>query len=350
MLHKLTRAMVAVLAIAIMATAALAADPGLDLPNDPALRAVSETSDQKKGSILIYNFYSSSAQGGVANNTRINLTNTNMSRGIFVHLFFVDGSTCAVADSSICLTPNQTASFLASDIDPGTVGYMMGVATDDTGTPIGFDYLIGDEYIKLDTGHAANLGAEAISVSAAQQTVSPVSGSNGSLVRLDFDGISYNRLPRTLAIDNIPARGDGNDTMLVVNRIGGNYTIGVNRLGTLFGMMFDDAESPFSWSISSSTCQLRGSLSNTFPRTAPRFETIIPPGRSGWTKMWGATTSDNSIYGGGAAELPSIFGAVLNRNGNSATASNAFNGGHNLHKVTLNPYTSIAVPVFPPNC
>jgi len=41
-----------------------------------------------------------------------------------VHLFFVDGATCSIADSLVCLTPNQTASFLASDIDPGTTGYI----------------------------------------------------------------------------------------------------------------------------------------------------------------------------------------------------------------------------------
>ena len=151
MVHKLTHTLVATFAIVLMSIASLAADPGIDLPNDPALRANSETGDQKKGSMLVYNLYSSSAQGGVANNTRINITNTNGALGIYVHLFFVDGSTCAVADSSVCLTPNQTASFLASDIDPGTVGYLVGVATNSDGVPIAFDYLIGYEYIKLDT-------------------------------------------------------------------------------------------------------------------------------------------------------------------------------------------------------
>ena len=45
-------------------------------------------------------------------------------------------------DSYICLTANQTASFLASDIDPGTVGYILAIATDGDGIPVAFDWLI----------------------------------------------------------------------------------------------------------------------------------------------------------------------------------------------------------------
>jgi hypothetical protein len=350
MMHKLTRAAFAMLAVLMLAVAGFAADPGLDLPNDPTLRAASQPSDQKKGSVLVYNLYSSAAAGGAANNTRINITNTNANNPVSVHLFFVEGSTCTVADSFICLTANQTASFLASDIDPGTVGYILAVASDSNGTPSAFDYLIGDEYVKLDTGHAANLGAEAISVSILPLLVFPVTGTNGALVRLEFDGICYNQLPRVLAVDNIPSRADGNDTLVVINRIGGNYATGANTIGSIFGLMFDDSETPLSYSIASGACQFRASLAGNVPRITPRIETFIPAGRSGWTKFWGTTTRDNSGFGGGSAELPALFGAVLNRNTTSATVSNAFNGGHNLHKLTLNPFTSIAIPIFPPGC
>jgi hypothetical protein len=338
------------LALVMMAGAALAADPGIDLPNDPALRAASQIGDQKKGSVLIYNLYSSGSTGGSTNNTRVTITNTNSSSGIFVHLFFVDGNSCAVADSYICLTANQTASFLASDLDPGVVGYILAIATDEDGVPAAFDYLIGDEYVKLDTGHAANLGAEAVSVSILPLLAFPVAGTNGALVRLEFDGLCYNRLPRVLAVDNIPARADGNDTLVVINRIGGNYATGANTIGTIFGLLYDDAENVFSYSVAAGTCQLRGTISNNFPRTTPRVENIIPAGRSGWTRFWGTTTRDNSSFGGGSAEIPSLVGAVLNRNANAGSQANAFNGGHNLHKLTLNPFTSIAIPVFPPSC
>jgi hypothetical protein len=335
MLFTLTRILFTLLTAVLMSSAILAADPGLDLPNDPALRFTSQISDQKKGSVLIYNLYSSDAQGGAANDTRINITNTNTGSGIAVHLFFVDGTSCSVADSYICLSPNQTASFLASDIDPGTIGYLLAIATDRDGVPTAFDYLIGDEYVKLASGHTANLGAEAISVAVLPLLVLPTN--NGAYGQLFFDSLCYNALPRVLAIDSIGSRADGNDTLLVVNRIGGNFATGAATIGSLFGLLFDDAESVFSFSIASGNCQVRGSIGNSFPRTTPRVESILPAGRTGWAKIWSAADAG-------------LVGAVLNRNSNIATSSSAFAGGHNLHKLSLTPNVTITVPIFPPSC
>ena len=82
---------------------------------------------------------------------------------VYLHLFWIDGNTCTISDNFICLTANQTASVLASDLDPGTRGYLIAVAVDgDTGCPIEFNHLIGDAYVKLASGHQANLPAESI--------------------------------------------------------------------------------------------------------------------------------------------------------------------------------------------
>src|SRR5262249_826179 len=114
----------------------------------------SEVSDQKAGSVLIYNFYTSSPAR--ADHATPHHIRQNMPAAI--PRFFVAGGSCSVADSFLCLTPNQTASFKASDLDPGTSGYLVAVAVDiDTGCPISFNCLIGDEYVKLGAGHAANL-------------------------------------------------------------------------------------------------------------------------------------------------------------------------------------------------
>lgn len=294
----------------------------------------SPVSDQKAGSVLFYNVYTSSTDTN-RQNTRINLTNIHPSLKAYVHLFFVDGSTCTVADSMICLTPNQTTSFLASDIDPGTTGYMVAVAVDGvTGCPINFNYLVGDEYVKFASGHAANLGAEAVTAIAGGL---PACNADATTALLAFDGVSYSALPRALALDNIASRGDGNDTLLILNRIGGNLATGAATLTGLFGLFYDDSETALSFTFSPGTCQFRSSISNTFPRITPRFESFVPAGRSGWIRFY----SQND---------QGILGAAINFNSGAAASSSAFNQGHNLHKLTLTPNMVLSIPIFPPSC
>ncbi len=349
MVHKPAHALLALLATALLNVLALAADPGIDLPNDPSLRAASQIGDQKKGSALIYNLYSSNPSAGNANNSRISVTNTNSVAPAFVHVFFVDGGSCSVADAYLCLTPNQTTSFLTSDIDPGIAGYIIAIATDEDGLPVRFDWLIGDAYIKLESGHAANLGAEAVTVPVSERPFVNAPGTNQSVVDLVFDGNRYSRLPRVLAADNIPSRADNNDTLLVINRIGGDLTTSAGAIGNLFGVLYDDGENGFSWTAEVSVCQLRTSITNNFPRVTPRVEVVIPAGRAGWMKLYTVSAVDQTPVGG-SADSRAILGAMLTRNPNAGASANAFNGGHNLHKLTLNPITVVRIPVFPPNC
>src|SRR5262249_29846639 len=219
--RKLTQALLALFALVVLSASALAADPGLLYP------PTSEVSDQKAGSVLFYNFYTSGATSGAGQNSRINITNTSTTSAAFVHLFFVDGSNCSVADSFICLTTNQTSSFLASDVAPGVSGYIVAVASSGvTGCPVAFNFLIGDEYVKLSTGHQANLGAEAFA--ALYNGVLPGCDANSVTAVLSFDGVvgaGYNRAPRVLALDNFGSRADGNDTVVIINRVGGNLAI-----------------------------------------------------------------------------------------------------------------------------
>jgi len=322
--RKLTTLALAIFATAMMSMAALAADPGAPYP------AQSEVSDQKAGSVLVYNFYTSSATASNTENTRINITNTNANGFIFVHLFFVANS-CTVADAYICLTPNQTASFLTSDFDPGFRGYIVAIATNPNGIPVSYNYLIGDEYVKMASGHAGNIGAEAFAAISGE----PIISGDGTQALVAFDGVSYNRVPRVLALSNIPSRVDGNDTLVVLNRIGGDLAITGFSIGSIFGLLYDDAENVLSFTTSGG-CQKAFSISNTEPRTVPRFETFIPSGRSGWMKLWAA--SDRGI-----------LGAMMNFNANAAAQANAFNGAHNLHKLTLTT-DAYVIPVFPASC
>jgi hypothetical protein len=297
------------------------------------LSSTSPLNDQKAGSVLIYNVYTS-ATDPTRQNTRLSLTNTNPTQTTNVHLFFVDGSSCSVADSFLCLTQNQTTSFLASDLDPGTTGYVVAVAVGSDGCPVNFNYLIGDEYVKFSSGHAANLGAEAITAIAGGL---PFCNSNSSTATLAFDGISYDVVPHVLAADNIGSRADGNDTLLIVNRIGGNLATGASTLGTLFGLFYDDSETGVSFNLASGACQLRSSISNTSPRITPRFDQFVPAGRTGWFKVW-------------MPGLNGITGAILNANPNADTSAGAFNQGHNLHVLTNTNTASYTIPIFPGGC
>jgi hypothetical protein len=327
--RTLIRSLLAISALLLASSAAYAADPGLVYPPE------SEVSDQKAGSILFYNTYTSSASAPAQENTRINITNTSSTSAAFVHLFFVEGSSCGVADSFICFTANQTASFTTSDVDPGTRGYIILIAVSGfDGTPAVHNFLIGDEYVKYASGHAANLGAEAIS----KLNTHNVMSTDGSLAALFFDGNplpagSYNRVPRVLADDSIPSRLDGNDTKLIVNRVGGNLSTGAASLGTLFAVIYDDAENTFSTSFNGN-CHLELSLgANNLPRVVGGWNALIPAGHTGWMKFW--STSDIGI-----------LGSAINFN----AAASGFNGGHNLHKLTLSAAANYVIPIFPPSC
>ncbi|MEK7831831.1 MAG: hypothetical protein AAB401_12135, partial [Acidobacteriota bacterium] len=107
-------------------------------------------------------------------------------------------------------------------------------------------------------------------------------------------------------------------------------------LSTLFGILYDDAENALSFSVTGN-CQLRNSLSNNFPRTAPRFETFIPAGRTGWLKLF----SQSDI---------GMLGSAINFNPNAASSAGAFNQGHNLHALTLTSSPNYVIPIFPPSC
>lgn len=312
-----------------LATPCAAVGPGLAYPANSAV------SDQKAGSVLIYPLYSSITTRLARENARINLTNINPSRRIAVHLFFIEDDGPSVADLYVCLTPNQTVSFLASDVDPDVTGYLVAVASDErTGCPINFNFLIGDEYVKLDSGHAANLAAEAF---AALPGAPVVCDENSVTAEINFDGISYNAAPRVLAADSIPSLADGNSTLIVIDRIGGSLATGVSTIGQLFGLFFDDRENGFSFEFPTGRRQFRGIISNTLPRTTPRVSELLATGHTGWMKF--SRASDGGI-----------IGALINFNPDTAAKAGAFNQGHNLHKLTLTTEASFTVPVFPPNC
>ena len=138
-----------------------------------------------------------------------------------------------------------------------------------------------------------------------------------------------------LALDNLASPADGNNTLLIVNRFGGDLATGAQTISTVFGLLYNDAETGISFGFNSNSCQLSSSLNNSFPHTTPRIEQHISAGRTGWLKLWAT---------GGAA----LLGAAINFN--SKQSNSAFNHGYNLHKLSLSKKATLTIPLIRPSC
>jgi hypothetical protein len=277
-------------------------------------------SDIKPGSVLFFPKYSSNPSSPQSGDTQINITNTSANTGASLHLFAVDGSTCSVADSFVGLTPNQTASFLVSDFDPGVTGYMVAVVVGGSG-PEQFNFLIGSEYIRESDGRSAFLPAYSV---ARINNVPSALDANGNAI-LAFNGTEYERLPNVLALDSFNSQTTDNTQVNILSP--GNNLINGDAPGSnsLFTLVYDDAEKAFSTSV-------RVVCYNTFNLASLRvtggsggINSVVPAGRTGWIRF--STTSRP------------ILGAMLSR-------GPVFTGGHNLHILGVMNNYSITVPIF----
>ena len=310
-------------------------------PNCPPISAANEAgrrapfSDDKPGSLLLYNLYTSSVSGETSQNTRLSLTNLGTST-TFAHLFFIDGATCNVSDTFACLSPNQTSSFLASEIDPGVTGYVVAIAVNEEGCPISFNNLVGSAQVKFATGHSAVLAAQA--VPALYDGVLKNCTSSLAETVIKLDGIDYGLAPATLVADTIFSQADRQSTMLIVNPVGGNLNTAdsVNKIGSISGQVFDEAEKGYSFVASINRCQLRDTMSDNFPRITTRLSRVISSGKVGM--MWFATT-----------DKAPIAGSIITFNPDVKQNALGFNQGHNLHYSALTNKATYTIPIFKPH-
>src|SRR5207253_6126280 len=100
---------------------------------------------------------------------------------------------------------------------------------------------------------------------------------------------------------------------------------------------YDDAERSQSFVFPPGRCQLKGILSDNFPRTTPRFRVVVPNGRTGWMRIY--SPFDRPLV----AAMPTF-------NPGAATVPAAFSQGRNLHKLTLAGPNTLTIPVFPTSC
>lgn len=306
------------------------------LPGDPAPTG----KPPDTGSVLIYNYYSSSIPS-TDEDTVIELTNNHKSVGSFVHLFFIEvddftGSSCTMEDTVICLVRRDTVTFRISEFVAGVKGYIVVVATDSNGLPINFNFLSGHEEIKLASGHKADF--DAVAIRAIASTPAPAPGPSpycnfNCLTTLNFDGIHYGKVPRVLELEPVYSVVDSNSTLLIVNSLNGESLLsGMSALSPVQGIFTNlDTGNQYPFTGSALSCQLNQILSNAFPSITPVFSAALPAKQEGNLKIW--ATADLGI-----------FGAVINFN--AAKKGKKFNSGDNLRAVTLTT-ASLMIFVFP---
>ncbi|MDX2031760.1 MAG: hypothetical protein SF339_13890 [Blastocatellia bacterium] len=308
-------------------------------------------SENKLGSVLFFNYYTSDALSSSVN-TRISITNANPLQDIAIHVFFVDSATCNVADAFLCLTRNQTTSFAASDLDPNVSGYIVAVAVDSQGRPVSFNYLAGDELVVTPTAHRFGLAA----MTAARRDgnfASPIN-SNGTTATVFFNGSQYDSLPYAMVLDSFPSQVGGvgaplADTRLYVYSPLPDLTgTGAAFNGTLFFVIRDDQENNFSGQLPLG-CYLASDKQRILSvRTTPNLNTIVPAGRTGWATFYGF--GNRTILCNPSGATVGLSNVPLM--GATATKAGSYTGGHNLrYATTFNaPGYSITIPVFPPGC
>ncbi|MBL8171876.1 MAG: hypothetical protein JNJ50_27195 [Acidobacteria bacterium] len=305
--------------------------------------------ENKLGSVLFFNYYTSDALSAAVN-TRITITNVHPTQDIAIHVFFVDSNTCNIADAFICLTGNQTTTFVASDLDPNVTGYLIAVAVDTEGRPVSFNYLAGDELVVTPTGHRFGLAAMA----AARRDgnyASPINA-DGISATMFFNASQYDLLPYTMVLDGFPSQVAGVGAPLADTRLYA-YTplpdliTGSSAFsGTLFFLVHDDAENTFSGQLPINCYIPSDKQRIPSVRTSPPMNTIVPSGRTGWATFY--AIGNRTILCDPSGSTKTLANVPLM--GATATKVGSYSGGHNLRYATAFPEYSITIPVIPPGC
>jgi hypothetical protein len=322
--HKLTRLFFALASLVALATFSFGQVPTQGA-GGVAVKQI-EVSDQKPGSVLVFPYYTSSAQSKA--DTRITLSNLG-AWNIGVHIFFIAGNSCQQADQFVCLTKGASISFKTSDMDPEMTGYLLAVAVDAMGTPISYNALIGNAFLNISTV-ADNYSAEAFAAYRGAGEPAAELSNDGTLAALEFNGIYYDRGADQFAVE-IQSPNDAPGQRIIHASLDGNLSAGslasVSQSGTGLLWRGDEKQGSFVRFISGD-CISDNTISTTAPRVPTGLGVFLPKGSIG-------TLS----YATSAASV----GLLL------SPKANAWSGIRTLHKVRTKNST-ITIPVYMPVC
>jgi hypothetical protein len=275
-----------------------------------------EPNDIRPGSVLFFNRFTSNSLMPAVEDTQINITNTNQSQGVELHLFFVDGNSCSISDSSMYLTASQTAAFNVSDYDPDTKGYLVVVATSG-GLPTQFNHLLGSAYIREQTGAVYDLPA----VTVQKISTGEITLGDDFTAEMKFDGDQYEKLPGIVAISSFNSQVTDTTTLHIYTPLT-SFIEGGSGGVSVFCLMYNDAEISRSLSFRIGGCYRTVTLRELGVLSG--INNFIPARRTGWLRMTGSGKA--------------LMGASYNR-------GQIFTGGRNLSNIQLVSH-KIKIPVF----
>jgi hypothetical protein len=291
-----------------------------------AVSAAQQEEEQRLGSVLFFNRFTSNASNPNVQDTKLSLTNTNPTASVYVRLFLVDKDACQASRVDICLAAQQTRSFLVSEIEPNITGYVVAIATDAAGQPIKFNWLMGQAIVKqssVGVRYAATLSAMTVG-KRAEGAVPNVSG----VAEMVFNDEMYDRLPMQIAFDNVQSQASGNATTLTFYRpladLASNAANAASVQITGWGNNANPASLFAPLSLSCYGITAVGAL-----RPKATIDALIPAGNTAWLA---ASATD---------QLP-LLGAQFN--------AGSFSGGANARPLKFSVEYRIRVPVAPVTC
>ncbi|HEX4946337.1 MAG TPA: hypothetical protein VFZ34_06735 [Blastocatellia bacterium] len=280
-------------------------------------------SDQQAGWMLVYPFYTSRSSNA-REDTFITITNASNTVTAAVHVYFLEGASCAQADMFICLTPNASQSFKASEIDPENTGYIIAYVVAQTGPNAGCPdttatILIGNAFVNIPTDNIQGAyGAEAFGSAGASCV------NNGNTATLTFNA------PNRFAVEVQSPQTIPNQRVILAGLSGDlNGTVtGAGQVGA--GQVINGNETPagsFSAWIPQG-CLSTAILTNNTPRAPGGINRLIPSGQVGTIKF----------------SVTAAVGLLLVPNNSTGRA-----GIRTLHKLGTRG-TTLEVGVFPAVC
>ncbi len=255
--------------------------------------AQNKPSEQKTGSVLMFPYYTSNVSASA--DTIMNISNLSTS-SVIAHLYFMEGSSCTQADTSVYLTPNATITLQAYFDVPFETGYLLVVGVDQNGCVVQNGGLTGSAFVKAPAGYfgvgsgetRGNYSALAFN---AYTPICPAGGPFGAELTLNFNGGALDAMPTGFAVSVQRPNDAPGQTIVLAGMNGsineGNLT-GGSQLGTGAAYSANEVFRSFSAFIFGG-CQGIATITNSSPRIAG-FSTsglsgLITPGTAGILRL-----------------------------------------------------------------